>query len=155
MPKDIELGVRLTADGKGFVGAITVSDKAVRRLRGATDKAAASTRGMAGSMRQAESAAKGAAGGFLAAHGRLAAYASGTLGIHQVARALLAVRDNSIRQGSIPVCGGTQQVGICSWLMLLCYDARRVRGGAARPCGAGAQRHGRSVNPIPRGGRVL
>ena len=98
MPKDIELGVRLTADGKGFVGAITVSDKAVRRLRGATDKAAASTRGMAGSMRQAESAAKGAAGGFLAAHGRLAAYASGALGIHQVARALLAVRDNSIRQ---------------------------------------------------------
>ena len=31
MPKNIELGVRLTADGKGFVGAITVSDKAVRK----------------------------------------------------------------------------------------------------------------------------
>ena len=71
MPKNIELGVRLTADGRGFVGAITVSQKTVRKLRGETDKAAASTRGMAGAMRQAERSAQGAAGGFLAAHGRI------------------------------------------------------------------------------------
>ena len=31
MARNIELGVRLTADGKGFVGAVTVSDKAVRK----------------------------------------------------------------------------------------------------------------------------
>ena len=31
MPKSIELGVRLTADGKGFIGAVTVSEKAVRK----------------------------------------------------------------------------------------------------------------------------
>ena len=98
MPKNIELGVRLTADGRGFVGAITVSQKTVRKLRGETDKAAASTRGMAGAMRQAERSAQGAAGGFLAAHGRIAQYAAGALGIHQVARALAAVHTNSIRQ---------------------------------------------------------
>ena len=34
-------------------------------------------------------------------------------------------------------------------LVLLCHNARRARRGA-RPCGAGAQRHGRAVSPIPR-----
>ena len=76
MTTDIKLGVRLTADGKGFVGGITVSEKALRRLRGETDKTAASTRGAAGAMRQAESAARSSAAGFLQAHGHIAKYAS-------------------------------------------------------------------------------
>ena len=98
MPKDITLGVRLTADGKGFVGGITVGERALRRLRGETDKTAASTRGVSSAMRQAESAARSSAAGFLQAHGHMAKYVSGFVGVHQLARALGAVRDNSIRQ---------------------------------------------------------
>lgn len=32
MAGDITLGVRLTADGRGFVGGVTVSEKALRKF---------------------------------------------------------------------------------------------------------------------------
>ena len=47
MSSDIRVGMRLTADSKGFVGGVTVSDRALRRFSGGTDKAAASARRLA------------------------------------------------------------------------------------------------------------
>ena len=44
MAGDITLGVRLTADGKGFVGAVTLSDKALRKFTAGGRQAAKSAR---------------------------------------------------------------------------------------------------------------
>ncbi len=44
MPRELALGLRLTADGKGFVGAIRVSEDALKRLRGEAEKGRGATR---------------------------------------------------------------------------------------------------------------
>ena len=44
MPRDLRLGLRLTADGKGFVGEVRVSKKALDDLTGSTKRGAARNR---------------------------------------------------------------------------------------------------------------
>ncbi len=46
MPGDITLGVRLTADGKGFVGGVMVSANALDRFAGRARPVGAATRRM-------------------------------------------------------------------------------------------------------------
>ena len=47
MPNDIELGMRLTVDGKGFVGGVKVSGDALDRFAGRAQRVDAATRRMA------------------------------------------------------------------------------------------------------------
>ena len=58
MPKDIELGVRPTADGKGFVGAVKVNGDALDRFAGRATRVAAATRRMARTTGLAETAVR-------------------------------------------------------------------------------------------------
>ena len=98
MTKNIELGVRLTADGKGFVGAVTVSDKALRRFTAGGRKAAQSARDTARATRGLERQMRGLGQSASAAHGKIAGYAAGVLSINRLAASMRAVLDATVRQ---------------------------------------------------------
>ena len=105
MPRDLELGIRLTADGKGFVGAVTAGESALKKLRGETDQnAAVAKRASAANLRLARSMgltadeAGRAGAGFLSAHSQLLGYASAAVGVHTLTRSISAVTEASIRQ---------------------------------------------------------
>ena len=51
MPRDLRLGLRLTADGKGFVGEVRVSKKALDDLTGSTKGLSPHGRGNPGGCR--------------------------------------------------------------------------------------------------------
>ena len=76
MPKNIELGVRLTADGKGFVGAVTVSGEALDRFSGRVKRVDAATRRMTRTTGLAAASARRTGQAFLEAHGSMARYLS-------------------------------------------------------------------------------
>ena len=98
MTKNIELGVRLTADGKGFVGAVTVSDKALRRFTAGGRQAARSARDTARATRGLERQMRGLGQSASAAHGKIAGYAAGILSINRLAASMRAVLDATVRQ---------------------------------------------------------
>ena len=98
MPGDLKLGLRLTADAKGFVGEVRVSREELERLRGGTDKAATANRNLAGSSQQAESATRGASRGFLAAHGAMVRMASGALSVNRAIHLMRTALANTARQ---------------------------------------------------------
>ena len=54
MTREIKVGVRLTADGKGFVGEFRVGEKALRKFAAGTRSAARSARETARSTRALE-----------------------------------------------------------------------------------------------------
>ena len=98
MAKNIELGVRLTADGKGFVGAVTVSDKALRGFTAGGRKAAQSARDTARATRGLERQMRGLGQSASAAHGKIAGYAAGIVSINRLAASMRAVLDATVRQ---------------------------------------------------------
>ena len=79
MPQDLTVGIRLTADGKGFVGEMRLAGRELGKLAGSTDRASAASRRLARTTGQAEAATRRAGAGFLAAHGRLLQYATSAL----------------------------------------------------------------------------
>ena len=60
MPQDLRLGLRLTADAKGFVGEVRVSKKELDRLTGATRKTDQAAQNYARSIRRGEVATRSA-----------------------------------------------------------------------------------------------
>ena len=90
MPRDIKVGLRLEADGKGFRGEIRVSKKAIEQFsasaRSAGRSAQRTTRATASLGRSVQQAGSQAA----SAHGKVASYAAawGSLAIvgYRVAR---------------------------------------------------------------------
>ena len=122
MAKQIELGVRLTADGKGFVGAVKVSGDALDRFAGRAQRVDSATRRMARTTGLAETSVRRTGQAFLAAHGAMAKYLTGA--------------------GS-PAHAGIDPGPSSGWVclhsliaFLLCYDAWRT-GREARQLGSG------------------
>ncbi len=74
MPRDLHLGIRLTADGKGLVGEVRVAQKELDRLAGTTRKADGTTRRYSQAAGEAERATRRTGRGFLAAHGHIVKY---------------------------------------------------------------------------------
>ena len=98
MPGDIKLGVRLTADGKGFVGGVTISEKALKKFAATGRRAAKTSRDVARSTDAVKGAMEQMGRSVSVAHGRIAGYVGSAIGIHQLGRAFAAVRDATVRQ---------------------------------------------------------
>ncbi len=98
MPQDLRLGLRLTADAKGFVGEVRVSKKELDRLRGTTGKATAANRKLATSGRQVASATQSTSRGFLAAHGSMVRFAAAALSANSAIKLLRTALANTARQ---------------------------------------------------------
>ena len=112
MARNIELGVRLTADGKGFVGAVKVSGDALDRFAGRAQRVDSATRRMARTTGLAETSVRRTGQAFLAAHGAMAKYLTGA--------------GSPAHAGIDP---GRSPGWVCSHSLiacLLCYDARRA-----------------------------
>ncbi len=60
MPRDLKLGLKLTADAKGFVGEVRVSKKELDKLTGSTRKGADANRAYTRTTRQTETATRAA-----------------------------------------------------------------------------------------------
>ena len=78
MPQDLRLGLRLTADAKGFVGEVRVGKKELNWLTGATRKTDQAAQNYARSIRRGKVATRSATQRFLAAHGTGEQGTSGT-----------------------------------------------------------------------------
>ena len=91
MAGNLKLGIRLTADGKGFAGEIRVGQKALDRFTG-------STKAQAKAARSATSATSGYGNIIKTLHGHALRYGAGIIGITQVQRTFNAVLSKTIRQ---------------------------------------------------------
>ncbi len=60
MPQDLRLGLRLTADAKGFVGEVRVSKKELDKLTGSTRKGVDANRTYSRTAHQTETATRAA-----------------------------------------------------------------------------------------------
>lgn len=74
MPKELKLGIRLTADGKGFVGEIRVAQKSLDKLTASTGKGRDANQVYSRSAEKTEQATRAAGRSFRAAHGQALKY---------------------------------------------------------------------------------
>ena len=94
---DLTAHLRLTADGKGFVGEIRVSKKELDAFTGATKKGADTQRNFTRRTREVEAATRSAGRSFTDAHGRVARYFAGFAGfavLTQATRTTIALADS-------------------------------------------------------------
>ena len=77
MARDVELGIRLTADAKGFRGTLRIAGKDLEKLGGAGRQAAKGVDATGAAARKAEGGLRGFASRLKAAHGRMALYVGG------------------------------------------------------------------------------
>ena len=98
MPGDIKLGLRLTADGKGFVGEIRVAKKELDKLGGSTNRGAQANRQYARSAQDATRATQSAGKSFFAAHGRVVNYAASIISVTTAYRAFTSIVRKTITQ---------------------------------------------------------
>ena len=98
MPQDLRLGLRLTADAKGFVGEVRVSKKELNRLTGATRKTDQAAQRYARSIRRGEVATRSASQSFLAAHGTMVRMAAGVFAVSRAVQLMRTALVNRVRQ---------------------------------------------------------
>ncbi|MDD9822314.1 MAG: tape measure protein [Gammaproteobacteria bacterium] len=94
MAGDLNVGIRLTADGKGFVGEIRVAQRELDKLTGGTRKAGRANTQYAGTARRVETANRRVGKSFLDAHGHTLKYLVGIGGITAATRGLLRQADS-------------------------------------------------------------
>jgi len=96
MPGDLRLGIRLTADTKGFVGEVRVARRELDKLAGGTRKAGGATDTYARAARRGEAATRGLGKSATSAHSKIAQYAGaffGAQGIIAATRGLVRHAD--------------------------------------------------------------
>ena len=74
MPKDLRLEIRLTADGKGFVGEVRVARREIDKLSDVTRRSGDANRRFNRSAQATETANKSLSSSFLKAHGSALKY---------------------------------------------------------------------------------
>ena len=77
MPDDIRLGVRLDADGKGFVGEVRISGRELDRFGAGAKRADAATWRLARTTGRTAASVRRTGQAFAEAHGHMARYLSG------------------------------------------------------------------------------
>ena len=96
MARDLKLGIRLTADGKGFVGEVRVAQDELHKFAGATDRAGKANQGYSRGARDSAAANRRLGQSFLATHGAAAKYLGligGTVVFKQAASGALRTAD--------------------------------------------------------------
>ena len=96
MARDLKLGIRLTADGKGFVGEVRVAKRELHKLTGATDRAGKANKGYARGARDSATANRRLGQSFQATHGAAAKYLGligGAVAFKQAASGALRTAD--------------------------------------------------------------
>jgi len=96
---DLKLNLRLTADGKGFVGEVRVAKRELDKLTGGVRKGGAANAEYTREARRSEAATRSLGKSFLAAHGHTLKYVGGIGGITLATRGLLRHTDSYT-----PVC---------------------------------------------------
>jgi len=94
MPGDLKLGIRLTADAKGFVGEVRVAKRELDRLAGGTRNAGTATAAYTRASQRAEAATRKTGRSFLAAHGHTLKYIGSIGSITLATRGLLRHADS-------------------------------------------------------------
>ncbi len=92
MTNDLKLSLRLTADGKGFVGEVRVADKELRKLTGGVRRGQRAHRDYSRSAKDAERQTRETGKSFGEAHGRAAKYVKTLGGVAIAYQAFSAVR---------------------------------------------------------------
>ena len=98
MPGDIRVGLRLTADGRGFRAEVERAEGSLRGLTEATRRSNAAARRLARTTGQLEAAVRSSGSAFARAHGRIASYAGSFVGLAGAVRAVQSVVSATIRQ---------------------------------------------------------
>jgi len=80
MPGDLRIGIRLDADGKGFVGEMRLARRELDKLAGGTGKAGRATAAYARASQRGERATRDFGKSVSTAHGRVAKYAGAFFG---------------------------------------------------------------------------
>jgi len=88
MTNDLNLGIRLTADGKGFVGEVRVSRQELDKLTGSTQRGQRTNRDYSRASKNVERQTRKTGKSFLDAHGRIAKYAQGLASVAVVAQSV-------------------------------------------------------------------
>ena len=99
MADDLRVGIRLTADGKGFVGELRVARKELDRLGQGARKTAGGLDGADRAARKAERGIRGWSKRLNEAHGRTVRYAASLLGAGGLAIGLRSVARNVVDAG--------------------------------------------------------
>ena len=95
---DLVVGLRLTANGKGFVGEVRVAEEEMRKLRSATDRAEKTNRDYNRSARESADATGRLSRAMRSAHRRVLEYGGAALGLTAVSRTFRAITANTVRQ---------------------------------------------------------
>ncbi len=98
MPRDLHLGIRLTADAKGLAGEVRVSKKELDRLTGTTRQAGRAAKDYSQASGRMEMATRRAGRSFLAAHGKALKYLGFFGGIGGATNLFKTAVQNTIRQ---------------------------------------------------------
>jgi len=85
MTGDLKVGIRLTADGKGFVGEVRVAKRELDKLTGSANKGSNAARKHARAHREADTATRGFGESVRGAHRRVIQYASAYFGAQGIA----------------------------------------------------------------------
>jgi len=91
---DLKLNLRLTADGKGFVGEVRAAKRELDKLTGGVGKAGRANTQYARTARRTEAATRGLGKSFLAAHGHTLKYLGGIGSVTLATRGLARHADS-------------------------------------------------------------
>ena len=99
MPRDVDIGIRLNADAKGFSGTLRIAGKDLDRFASAGRKAAKGVDATGAAARRAAPGLGGLAAKLKAVHGRMLLYAGGAGVVAGVSRAIAAFGRHVVDSG--------------------------------------------------------
>lgn len=99
MPADLTASIRLTADGKGFVGEMRIAGKELKRFGAGARKASAAIDATGQAARRAERGLRGWWRRLKSAHGRAVKYAAALVGAGGLIAATKALAAGIVRSG--------------------------------------------------------